>query len=396
MSSLIVALNPPSSRAGVDFSYALTVDGQTLANHGTVSPDLLPQSTELVAVVPARMLSWHKPVLPKAPGNRLAEVLQGVLEEQLLDDPQALHFALQPGARAAQGSGAPIWVAACDKAWLRAALQALEAAGRRISRVVPEMVPDSGQWWIYGTPQAAWCAQSDSTGVSVLPLDAVQGQPAAGAVFCEPAVAALAEKQFNTKVALRQAAQQLVVAAQSDWNLAQFDLASAGRKNAGERALHGWQIFLQAPQFRALRWGLATLLLVQFVAINAWAWKESSSLSAKRAQIRQLFVDTFPQTQPIIDPMAQMARDVAALQQAVGQVTYRDLEVMFSYVAAVLPADKAPSGFEFKPGEVKLKGVTLSAQELSSMESRLKEVGYFAFTQADGLVVTFNPTRGAK
>lgn len=395
MSSLIVALNPPSSRAGVDFTYALTVDGQTAANHGTVAANLLPPATEVVAVVPAKMLSWHRPVIPKAPSHRLSEVLQGVLEEQLLDDPQALHFALQPGARAALGSGQPIWVAACDRAWLRGALQALEAAGRRVARVVPEMDPAIGQTWAYGTPQAAWCAQSDSHGVSVLPLDMAHGATG-GAAFAEPAVAAQAEKALGVKVAIRQVAQQLVIAGQSEWNLAQFDLASAGRKNALEQVAHGWQLFAMAPQWRAVRWGLCTLLVIQFVAINAWAWKEKSALAAKRAQIRQTYVDAFPQSQPVLDPVAQMARDVAALQQAVGQVTYRDLEVMFSYVAAVLPPEKAPVAFEFKPGEVKLKGLNLSAQEAAPLESRLKEAGYFAFNQADGVVVTFNPTRSRK
>lgn len=392
MSSLIVALNPPSSRAGVDFSYALTADGQTVASHGTVATNLLPPATEVVAVVPAKVLSWHRPVIPKAPGHRLSEVLQGVLEEQLLDDPQALHFALQPGARSALGSGQPIWVAACDRAWLRAALQALEAAGRRVARVVPEMDPATGQTWAYGTPQAAWCAHSDSHGVSVLPLDMAHGAKA-GAAFAEPAVAALAEKALGVKVAIRQAAQQLVMAAQSEWNLAQFDLASAGRKTPLERVAHGWQLFAMAPQWRAVRWGLGMLLVIQFVAINAWAWKEKSALTAKRAQIRQTYADAFPQSQPIIDPVAQMARDVAALQQAVGQVTYRDLEVMFSYVAAVLPEGKAPVAFEFKPGEVKLKGLTLSTQEMGALEARLKDAGYFAFSQADGVVVTFNPAR---
>lgn len=392
MSSLIVALNPPSSRAGGDHAYALTSDGQNVASHGTVSPNLLPQATETVAVVPVRLLSWHKPVVPKAPNNRLGEVLQGVLEEQLLDDPATLHFALQPNARAMLGSGEPIWVAACDKAWLRGALESLESAGRRVSRVVPEMVPGTAQWWVFGSPQMAWCAQSDDNGVAVLPLDAVHGRTT-GTVTAEPAVSALAEKQLGAKVAIRQQAQQLVAAAQSDWNLAQFDMASAGRKGAGERALLGWQQFALGPAWRPLRWGLIAAVLIQFVAINAWAWKEQSLMAAKRAQIRQLYVEAFPEQKQIIDPMAQMQRDTAALQQAVGQVTARDFEAMLSQVANALPNGKAPAGVEFRVGELKVKGLALSAQESSTLASRLKEAGYAAFNQPDGLTVTLAPTR---
>lgn len=395
MSSLIVALNPPSSRAGVDVTYAVTQDGQTLASHGTVAIHLLPPSTELVAVVPARMLSWHRPSIPKAPANRLAEVLQGALEEQLLDDPASLHFALQPGARALQGSGEPIWVAACDKAWLRGALQALEAAGRRITRVVPEMVPGSGECWVSGTPQSAWCVMSDASGVSVLPLEASPAKPLVP-VFAEPAVAALAEKVLGVKVGLRQGVQQLVVAARGDWNLAQFDLISAGRKVGTDRLMHGWEVFARAPQWRAVRWGLGAALAIQFLAINGWAWKENSALSAKRAQLKQTFAETFPQVKPIVDPVAQMAREVASLQQAVGQATPRDLEVMLSQLAAALPEGRSPSALEFSTGELKLKGLTLSGPELNTIESRLKEAGYFAFTQDNGLTVRFNAGKGGR
>ncbi len=55
---------------------------------------------------------------------RLRSILEGLLEDRLLDDPAQLHFALQPGARA----GSPVWVAVCDRSWLRDHLQALEAA----------------------------------------------------------------------------------------------------------------------------------------------------------------------------------------------------------------------------------------------------------------------------
>ena len=393
MSSLIVVLPAPGSSASADYVYALTPDGQSLADHGAAPASLLPDATELVAMVPARMLSWHRPTLPKAPANRLGEVLQGTLEENLLDDPETLHLALEPGARSALGSGDPIWVAACDKTWLREVLEGLESAGMRVTRIVPEVVPGLDQWWVHGTPQDAWCAQSDALGVAVLPLTAVQSA-SVPPVFAEPAVAALAEQTFGTKVTIRQMAQQLVLAAQTDWNLAQFDLATAGRKGASQRLMHGWQLFALAPQWRALRWGLGVLFVVQLVAINGLAWSETSALNAKRAEVRKIYLDTFPQAQVVLDPAAQMTRDVSALQQAVGQVTYRDLEVMLSYAAAVLPGERRPNALEFKPGEVKLKGISITPDELRSMDTRLREAGYQMSSQADGLVISFNPTKG--
>ena len=92
--------------------------------------------TETVVMVGAAQLSWHRVQLPKGvSGNsvRLRPVLEGLLEDQLLDEPSALHFALAPGA----AKDAIAWVAVCDKAWLRAGLQALEAAGIAGAVAVP-------------------------------------------------------------------------------------------------------------------------------------------------------------------------------------------------------------------------------------------------------------------
>jgi general secretion pathway protein L len=69
--------------------------------------------------------------------SRLRSVLDGLLEERLLDEPEQLHFAIQPQARA----GEPLWVAACNRDWLHAWLLAVEQAGRVVSRIVPEMEP---------------------------------------------------------------------------------------------------------------------------------------------------------------------------------------------------------------------------------------------------------------
>ena len=52
-------------------------------------------------------------------------MLEGLLEDRLLDEPEALHFALQPHVR----SPGTAWVATCERAWLASHLQALDEAG---------------------------------------------------------------------------------------------------------------------------------------------------------------------------------------------------------------------------------------------------------------------------
>ena len=146
MSSLYVLIPPDPARADSDFPYVLSPDGRAVAAHASATAARLPAATgaaaEVVVVLPAEALSWHRVQLPKGVGpgsSRLRPVLEGLLEDHLLDEPEALHFALAPQPR----PGEPVWVAVCQRAWLRACLNALEAAGRPVSRVVPEIAPEA-------------------------------------------------------------------------------------------------------------------------------------------------------------------------------------------------------------------------------------------------------------
>ena len=165
------------------YSYALSPDGEAISQQGNTTAGLLPQpgrTGEVVAVVPTAMLSWQRAPLPQGvgPGSpRLRAVLEGVLEEHLLDDPAQLHFALQPDATHI-AAGEPVWIACCPRVWLREHLQNLEAAGRAVARVVPshapgEPSPDDAQLLITGSPewpQAVVYGTGPDDAVLVLPL----------------------------------------------------------------------------------------------------------------------------------------------------------------------------------------------------------------------------------
>ena len=171
---------------------------------------------------------------------RLRSVLNGLLEDRLLDDPNMLHFALEPGARA----GVPVWVAACNRIWLRSAVQALEAAGRRVTRIVPEFAPQPAgappMVFAIGEPGAAQLVLCDADGVTALPLDpagvALAGPlPEGTAMLAEPAVAELAESLLGRRVPIVKPAERWLQASRSPWDLAQFDLASTGRARASKK-----------------------------------------------------------------------------------------------------------------------------------------------------------------
>ena len=408
MSTLILFL--PSARPGpaTEYSYTLTADGHTALRHATSPAALLPEPTrpggEVVAVVPARALSWQRvqlpPGLPLGAGQqtpRLRSVLEGLLEDRVLDDAAQLHFAIEPGAHA----GAPVWVAVCDRAWLREHLQALEAAGRRVARVVPEFAPGptpSGrpELCALGTPEDACVVltgQGADNGMAVLPLSSMamalaragtvagtgpEDEDAAPLVRAEPAVAALAEQTLGQRATLHTASQRALEAARGDWDLAQFELASTGRTRALRKAGSVASALLHAPQWRAARWGAVLLVVAHLVGLNAWAWKERQTLAAKQTTVRTLLTQTFPKVQVVVDAPLQMERELAQLRQAAGSVSPRDLEPLLAAAGTALPAGRQPTTIEYSPGELRLRGVALAPDEEPALSARLQAAGYRA------------------
>jgi general secretion pathway protein L len=395
MSTLVVLLPLALPDAGTEFAYAVSADGRTVQSHATAAASLLPQphgaGAEVVAVAPAQSLSWHRVDLPRGLGAgtpKLRAALEGMLEERLLDEPDAVHFALQPQVR----DGETIWVAACDRAWLGRCLQALEQAGRPASRVVPEFAPQgSGTLYAIGEPDdARWVCATDD-GVLALPLAAASLPllPLPDAVLCiaEPAVAGLAEHVLQQKVELQQPAERWVEAAQGAWDLAQFEFASSGRARAFKKLSTGWAGMLRAPQWRPARWGAALLVAVNLVGLNAWAWKERTALEGKREAIRRALTVTFPQVKVVVDPRVQMEREVTALRQATGAPSNRDLELQLAALATALPADRRPAAVNYAGGELRVLGLGLRPDEVAQVVAGLKGQGFTATVQSDVLVV---------
>ena len=76
----------------------LSADGLQVSSHGQAQPSLLPRADSVVAVLAASDVSWQRITLPRAPAAKLRAALGGLLEDQLLEDDDALHLALAPGA----------------------------------------------------------------------------------------------------------------------------------------------------------------------------------------------------------------------------------------------------------------------------------------------------------
>ena len=397
MATLILTLPQSPLQAASLVDYVLTPDGQSVAQASSAPLALLPgsggaaakNSFETVLLVGSAQLSWHQVTMPRGVSNaRLRAVLEGLLEDQVLDDPAALHFALAPGGT----RGEATWVAVCDKAWLRAGLQALDAAGFSVARIVPELVPldpDESATDHTVLPVGALLAvenagqplllHSSARGVVAWPLQAATlarlDWLAHARLQAEPAVATLAEQLFGRPVLLQSRAERVLGACQNGWDLAQLDMVSTQRSRRLKQLNTAWRALLQEPRWRPVRWSLLALIAVNLVGINVRAASERAWLQAQREALSTVLTSTFPATQVVVDAPAQMQRSVAALQQGSGELGAHDFETLLSAWARAAPAASPPSGLEYAKGQLRLQGLALEPPALAEATLSLKVQG---------------------
>ena len=405
MSTLILTLPFPCTASPEYDFVALGADLQPDAP-GRAGAALLPAPATadagVVALLPAAALSWHLVSLPAQlrpallngriePVRRRA-LLSGVLEEQLLEDPERLHFAVFAGP------GEQLWVAVCERQWLSDSLKPLEAAGYTVTRLLAEFVPRNE-----GPAQALLCGGGGSAqwifsgmhGVTLLPqvpaaLVYVRAQEAQASVgfFAEPAQLELAEQLTGASVQLQTAATRWVQAAQSSWNLAQgeFNFSSGGRWR--KRLLEGWQQCLHAPQWRPLRWGLLALLLVQLLTLNSLAWVQRAQLAERRAAVAGVLTQTFPDVAVVVDAPLQMQRAVDALALSRGQGGGLDLGRMLAELGP-LATEWSVRSLDVRGAELRLQTEGLTETQLPALVAGLASRGIRASWSEGQLTLEF-------
>ena len=404
--SLLVILLPvppladaPAPPDAAPLDWLLSPDGLSLSRRGRDLPAACPRADSVVLVAPARALAWHHPVMPKAPANRLREALGGVLEEQLLAEEHEVHLALAPRPVV----GTPTWVAALDKAWLQGQLDSLAAAGLVIDRLVPAWAPllDNGGQAVapigHFSPLAAALAAADSDPaehsadllLSLADADGALCLPVAGSLAqalqpawqargtvwsATPAAAAAAERWLGVPVAVRSDADMALAAVRSPWNLLQFDLTPRRR---GSLAAGKLLRQLGSPAWKAARWGLAALLLVQVLGLNAMAWQQQRELSAQRNHMDRLLRGSHPQVRVVLDAPVQMQRETAALRAAAGVPGDEDFETLLAAAAAGWPEGQASAAqLRFESGRLSLPAAGWAPPQIERLRQNLAGLGW--------------------
>jgi general secretion pathway protein L len=419
----------PASGTSAMLDWVLSIDGEMVMDHGQCAATLLPADPEVVLVLPPRSVSWHRVALPKVPQAKLRAVLDGMLEERVLSDTAELHFSLEPGGR----SGQTIWVAACHKEWLQGWLQALERAGRPVSRIVPALWPlnpltpavdangadltaEPTLHWAYGEGQQVWLATTCPMGIRCTPLrdsaastfgesafeglmPAVAGPPVDIAVsdpmstrwLADPSVSALAERALNHRFDLVSRPSWLLQCAFSDWNLAQFDLSQSSGARRGERWRRNFRRWRSAPAFRAARWGLAALVVVQLVGLNAAAWAERNALASKRAAVAQTLQQTFPHITLVLDAPVQMQRELSILLKTTGTLSSADLENQLAVIAQSAGEPRPfPTTIAYSNSEGRFGGWRGPGEALTALRETLERNGWQV--RLEGEELTLRPS----
>jgi general secretion pathway protein L len=426
MTTLIATLSPPhsSGASAAEVAYCQVTNAQTVSSYGTAAIGLLPRADEVVLLLPAQTVSWHLVQIPKLARSisavKLRALVDGLAEELVLDDTAKLHISLY---RPKTGDASKAWLAVCDTHWLAEQLQSFQAAGHRVRSIIASAYPltpvagdtlradpsmgdvgtgstapaSSARIHVSGSLETAMVTVADASGVLSIPLGQARliwpGISDGGnTISAEPAVAAAAEASLGTKVTVVQSAQvalqALLDSNNEGLNLAQGAFALSGSDRWLQKFTHTARDLLSAPGWRTARLGAIVLAIAHLLGLNAWAWKERSSLEAKRGQTTQLLTQNFPQVKVIVDAPVQMQRELALLRQASGSLSSRDLENLMAKFYGTASTANTPSAIEFVNGELTLKGTGLSASQLSELQPKLRAAGLAVRNEADRVVVS--------
>ena len=413
MSSTLLILLPPRPRLGraahsdappragqgaepMEFDYLLSTDGQTVTAQGRALPGALPAASACVAIVPDGELSWHQLKLPKAARGKLQAALAGLLEEQLLEEPDQLHFALAPQADEEDRT----WVCACHKSWLQQHLHALEQADRLVERVLPLSWPgEAARAHVLdrlgdaeAQDHALSLVLSDARGVSLLPMDGPLARQLLGPGISElawtasPDAVQAAERWVGHPVSVLAAGQRALQALQGPWNLRQFDLLPRTR---GLQALRQWSRQLMSPAWRPARLGLIGLVIVQVLALNVQAWQQKTRLREAQAEMSSLLMGSFPATRVVHDAPQQMRQAADALRARAGLIGERDFEALLSAAATAWPADMPPAeALKYEDGRLAFPSTSWSPAQIEAFKRQLSSEGWTLDSQNGQLQIS--------
>ncbi|MCA8427153.1 type II secretion system protein GspL [Burkholderia seminalis] len=388
MSTLIVSLPPREPAVPLqewqwpELPFTLVDKAGQVQRAGRAALALLPRANATVLIVAARDVLLLATAVPPLKGPKLRQALPNIVEDQLIQDPLGCHIALDP---VALPDGRRV-LAVVDRAWFRTICEAFTAAGHRHLSAVPATrclpAPRASAEPAPVAPADAAALATEAlepvarpatvaavlglaTSVEPVLVEAGAQPAAAGAPRLELAVARGALGEGFAAPAARAAGTLAALARGGDVELyelgepgAEPRLASVGRSDAAllpgaaplpfdtfaRRALTE-KFDLCQFEFESQPWRfdratvkrlrvplalLAATLGVAVIGMNLHWWKLSRERDALSAQITETLLSAFPKTTTVLDPPAQMQRQLDQLRLAAGELSPNDFLALAS------------------------------------------------------------------
>ncbi|RQR31667.1 type II secretion system protein GspL [Burkholderia sp. Bp9142] len=392
MSTLIVSLPPREPAVPLqewqwpELPFTLVDKAGQVQRAGRAALALLPRANATLLIVAARDVLLLAATVPPLKGPKLRQALPNIVEDQLIQDPLGCHIALDP---VALPDGRRV-LAVVDRAWFRTICDAFIGAGHRRLGAVPATrclpAPRASAPAPLDAPADGEAVKADAIADAVEPaarpatVAAVLGlatavepalveagaQPAApGAPRLELAVARGALGEGFAAPASRAGGTLAALAGGGDVELyelgepgAEPRLASVGRADGpllpgaqplsfdafARRALTE-RFDLCQFEFESQPWRFdratvkrlrvpialaAATLGVAVIGMNLHWWKLSRERDALSAQITETLLSAFPKTTTVLDPPAQMQRQLDQLRLAAGELSPNDFLALSS------------------------------------------------------------------
>jgi general secretion pathway protein L len=389
MQTLVLRLPPLAAAHPLpELDYVLLDAQARVLSAGREQVALLPRGGRVVALVDAADASVLSVALPALPANRLQPALVGALEDRLLQDAALLHLAAGPPA----DDGTVLLASAVPKEPLRQAIADLARAGHEPQQVVPEaalLAPGEALLqlgaqgprllWRDRQGEAAWLPLIAAAAAAPVPLP--QAPERLWVQDGAPPLLGAIELPADLTPQTISSADWMARAAQSPWNLRQFDLAP---KHAISRGWNGLRQQLASPEWRRVGKLLALLAAVQLVGMNAAAWQLARNAHELQQKLDAIAAQALPGVPAILDPQLQVQRALDAARQRAGRAGDGDLDVLLGRAAGVVPEGVVPTALEFSTGQLQL---TLPAGAAAQAAERCIAAGLRCSAQGDVLTV---------
>jgi general secretion pathway protein L len=311
--------------------FALIGDGGALLQEGAAAlgslTDLIAQARRVVLLLAASDVTLLRVKIPPLSGARLKQALPGLVEDQILGDPFDCVLVAGPAA----GADAMRTVAVVQRAWLEVLVKTLLAQGARSIKALP------AQLCLPFEPGAVAAAIQGDENSLELTLRQSQYEGYGLTVAPQPATA------LQTLCALTSGAPLTLFVPAGE--LARYqDLIDALPADAGAlihlKVAHWTQVVAaskgsmldlipalgaagaQARNWRRWRWPLRLALLavlVNLAGINLQWMQLRREAAAVRLGMLQTFKAAYPRETVILDPEAQMRKNIALARLSGGQ-----------------------------------------------------------------------------